>query len=265
MTKLIFFDTETTGNTEKDFLVQIAYKITRLDQVKASEVFTGLYKPEVKIPPEASAVHHITNKMVAEKQSFKESGDSEKIKKLFENDDVVVVAHNAVFDLMMIKKEGIEPKKFICTLRLARHLDPEEKIERYNLQYLRYLLEIEIDATAHDALGDVLVLEQLFERLKKKMQEVPTLEEVGIPTLDLKNQGVGKKNVTEEEVIQKMIEISSHPSIFTKLNFGKHKGKKIQEVLEIDRGWLEWLLREKEKSDQIDEDWIYTLKYYLKK
>ena len=26
MPKLIFFDTETTGNTEKDFLVQIAYK-----------------------------------------------------------------------------------------------------------------------------------------------------------------------------------------------------------------------------------------------
>ena len=164
MYKLIFFDTETTGNTDKDFLCQIAYKT-------GDENFTGLYKPEIKIPPEASAVHHITNKMVADLPSFRESGDLQKIKELFEDEKAVVVAHNAPFDLLMIKKENIEPKKFICTLRLARYLDPEEKIEKYNLQYLRYLLEIEIEATAHDALGDVLVLEKLFERLKNKMIE----------------------------------------------------------------------------------------------
>src|SRR3989338_11264143 len=162
MFKIIFFDTETTGNTEKDVLCQIAYK-------NGDCSFTGLYKPSIKIPPEASAVHHITNKMVADKLSFSESGDQKKIKELFEKENSVVVAHNAPFDLLMIKKEGIEPKKFICTLRVARHLDPEEKIERYNLQYLRYLLEIEIDATAHDALGDVLVLEQLYERLENKI------------------------------------------------------------------------------------------------
>src|ERR1035437_5431794 len=183
MSKLIFFDTETTGNTDKDFMIQLAYK-------SDGENFTGLYKPEIKIPPEASAVHHITNKMVADKQSFKESGDLEKIKKLFEDKDSIVIAHNAPFDLLMIKKEGIEPKRFICTLRVARHLDPEEKIERYNLQYLRYLLEIEIDATAHDAMGDVLVLEKLYERLKKKIMD--------------------EDNVDENEAVEKMIEISSH-------------------------------------------------------
>src|SRR3989344_5099471 len=129
--KLIFFDTETTGNTDKDFFCQIAYKTN-------SENFIGLYKPPIKIPPEASAVHHITNKIVTDKPSFAQSGDL---------------------------------KKIICTLRLARYLDKEEKIEKYNLQYLRYLLEIEIEATAHDALGDVLVLEKLFERLKNKMQK----------------------------------------------------------------------------------------------
>src|SRR3990167_1544144 len=193
MSKLIFFDTETTGNETRDFLIQIAYKT-------GSEKFVGLYKPEIKIPPEASAVHHITNKMVALKPSLKESGDLPKIKKLFEDENSVVVAHNAPFDLLMIKKENIEPKKFICTLRLARYLDKEEKIEKYNLQYLRYLLEIEIEATAHDALGDVLVLEKLFERLKNKMQK-----ELG-------------ENADEEEIIEKMMEISSHPSLLHTLD-----------------------------------------------
>jgi len=243
--KLIFFDTETTGNTEKDFLCQIAYK-------SGDENFTGLYKPPIKIPPEASAIHHITNKMVADKPSFADSGDLTKIKKLFEDKNSVVIAHNAPFDLLMIKKEGIEPKKFICTLRLVRYLDKEEKIEKYNLQYLRYLLELEIDATAHDAMGDVLVLEKLFEWLKIKMMEeiAPTPEGVG---------------VTTESVVKKMIEISSHPSLLRSFNFGKHNGKKIEEVMKTDRGYLEWLLAQKLESDQIDEDWIYTLKHYLKK
>lgn len=236
MNNLIFFDTETTGNTEKDFLCQIAYEA-------GDETFVGLYKPSLKIPPEASAVHHITNKMVVDKSSFAESSDLPKIKKLFEDENSIVVAHNAPFDLAMIKKEGIEPKKFICTLRVARYLDKEEKIESYRLQYLRYLLEIEIDAKAHDALGDVLVLEQLYERLKKKIIE---------------QDGAG-----ENEAIEKMIEISSHPSLLHTFKFGKYNGKRIEEVSKIDRGYLEWLLEQKLNSGEIDEDWIYTLRHYL--
>lgn len=238
MKKIIFFDTETTGNTEKDFLCQIAYKTSE-------ESFTGMYKPPFKIPPEASAVHHISNKMLEGKKPFGETEDAKKIKELFENPDSVVVAHNAPFDLMIIKKENIEPKNFICTLRVARFLDPEEKIERYNLQYLRYLLEIEIEAQAHDALGDVLVLEKLFERLKNKIMEHDSL--------------------SEKEAIEEMIKISSHPSLFKKFKFGKHNGKFIEEVAKMDRGYLEWLLAQKLDGDEIDEDWIYTLKYYLGK
>lgn len=238
MRKIIFFDTETTGNEQKDFVCQLAYK-------SGEETYSELYKPEIEIPPKASAVHHISNKMVEKKTSFKDNKDYKKIKKMFEDKDTVLVAHNAQFDIMILKKEDIDIKNFICTLRLARHLDPEEKIEKYNLQYLRYLLDIEIDAKAHDALGDVLVLEKLYERLKVKLME--------------------KEKLNEEEAIDKMIEISSHPSLLRTIPFGKHTGKKIEEILQIDKGYLEWLLKQKEESDQIDEDWIYTLKYYLNK
>lgn len=238
MYNLVFFDTETTGNTEKDTLCQIAYK-------NRNEVFSGLFKPEGRIPPEASAVHHITNKMVNDKPKFINSVAYKNIKNLFEDKSTIVIAHNAPFDLMMIKKEDIEPPNFICTLRVARYLDPEGKIEKYNLQYLRYLLEIEVEATAHDAMGDVLVLEKLFERQKDKI--------------------MNSEGLNEESALKKMIEISSHPSLLVNMNFGKHIGKKIKDVAKADPSYLEWLLAEKEKSDQIDEDWIYTLKHYLGK
>jgi DNA polymerase III epsilon subunit-like protein len=238
MRNIIFFDTETTGNTEKDYLCQLAYK-------NNEETFSALYKTPIKIPPEASAIHHISNKMIEDKPYFSKSEEYEKIKNLFENENSVVIAHNALFDLAILKNENILPKNFICTLRLARHLDSEGKIEKYNLQYLRYLLEIEIEAQAHDALGDVLVLEKLFERLKIKLME--------------------KENLDDEKAIGKMIEISSHPSLFKYINFGKYAGKELKEITLIDRNYLEWLLKQKIEGDQIDEDWIYTLKYYLNK
>ncbi len=238
MRKIIFLDTETTGNTEEDFLIELAYKSDK-------ETFSQRYKAPKKIPPEASAVHHITNKMVEDKSAFRESKEYAKIKKLLEDEGNIVVAHNALFDLMMLEKEDIRPKDFICTLRLARYLDKEDKVERYNLQYLRYLIGIEIEAPAHDALGDVLVLEKLFDRLQNKMMESEGLD--------------------EEQALEKMIEVSAHPSLLGTFRFGKYNGRKVEEVAREDRGYLEWLLNEKKKDGGNDEDWVYTLEHYLKK
>lgn len=237
MKKVIFFDTETTGNEpQKDFLCQLAYKTE-------GEIFCELYKPYLSIPPEASAITHITNKMVIDKPYFKESKEYNKVKKTFEDDNSVVVAHNAKFDLAIIDKEDIKPNNFICTLRVARYLDKDNIIPQYKLQYLRYFLDIEIEATAHDALGDVLVLEKLFERLLNKLME--------------------QENIDEEKAIERMIEISSRPSLMNAFNFGKYNGKKIAEVVNIDRGYLEWMLAQKEQNPDNEEDWIYTLKYHL--
>jgi len=239
MKKIIFLDTETTGNEpKKDFLCQIAYKTK-------DETFCELYKPPVHIPPEASAVTHITDKTVADKKVFKESEEYTKIKQLLESPDSIMVAHNAKFDFEIIKKEGIIPPNVICTLRVARALDKENVIPQYRLQYLRYYLDIDIEAEAHDALGDVLVLEKLFERLLNKI--------------------ITEDNLNEEGAISKMLEISSHPSLMHMFNFGKHNGKSVKEVAEIDRGYLEWMLGQKELNPDNEEDWIYTLKYYLGK
>src|SRR3989344_2977233 len=43
------------------------------------------------------------------------------------------------------------------------------KIPEHNIQYLRYFLELEVPGTAHDAEGDVNVLEALFKRLYTKL------------------------------------------------------------------------------------------------
>jgi DNA polymerase III epsilon subunit-like protein len=239
MKKIIFLDTETTGNEpEKDFLCQLAYK-------NDTETFCELFKPPIPIPPEASAVTHITNKHVANKVAFQESESFEKIKSLLEESSSVMVAHNARFDQAIIAKEDIVPKNVICTLRVARALDKKNVIPQYKLQYLRYYLDIEIEAEAHDALGDVLVLEQLYKRLLDKIMKEDGIDEAG--------------------AIDKMIEISSRPSLMNSFPFGKYNGKTIEEVKNIDPGYLDWMLSQKEQNPDNEEDWIYTLKYHLNK
>ncbi len=237
--RIIFFDTETTGNGDGDRLCQLAVK----ERGVASPIVNATYKPPVPISIESMAVHHITEKMVADRPLFAESQDYAAIKKLFESEDVVAVAHNVAFDVSMFSREGITPANVICTYKVARALDPNELIGNYRLQYLRYLLGLEVEAVAHDALGDVLVLESVFERLLAKMVE---------------------KQGSEEAALTEMLTISARPLLFTTLRFGKYRGKKIEEVAGSDRAYLEWLLKEKQKDPSGEADWIYTLEHYLK-
>jgi len=64
--------------------------------------------------------------------------------------------------------------------------------------------------------------------------------------------------------IDQMLEISSRPTLFRNMLFGKYKGKSLLEVAKTDRRYLEWLLAQKLGVEgETDEDWIFTLKHYL--
>ncbi|MBU1386938.1 MAG: DUF3820 family protein [Proteobacteria bacterium] len=224
----IFLDTETTGTEKNDRLCQLAYKTA------SSAIVNELFKPPLPISIGSMCIHHITNEMVADKPAFKDSKDHQKLVNLLNDDKNILVAHNAKFDVDMLEKEGVHPKRVICTLKLARHLDPEGKIPRHSLQYLRYFLGIKIEANAHDALGDILVLEKLFERLFIKMT----------------------KDIGPAAVENKMMDISSRPVLLSRMTFGKHKGVLFRE---IPGDYLQWL----SGQGDLDEDLRFTVGHYL--
>ena len=161
----IFLDTETTGAGPADRLCQIAFKTQ--EGITVNELFN----PGMPISIDAMTVHHITNEMVRDKGSFRGSAVWNQLQGLIAPNSNVMVAHNAAFDVDMLKKEGIEPQSVICTLKLARYFDKEGIIPKYGLQYLRYYLNLNVDAIPHTALGDILVLEALFNRIHAKARE----------------------------------------------------------------------------------------------
>ncbi len=233
---LLFLDTETTGNdVTKDRLCQICYKTKQNTR-------TEYFKPPLPISIKSMSITHITNKMVESRPPFEGSEMRQELEKLLT--DHVLIAHNAKFDIAILNAEGLIVPNFICTLRLAHHLDTSAIIPEYNLQFLRYYLDLEVDGGAHDALGDVKVLEAIFNRQYQKIKE---------------------EGLSDDEAIARMIEISKTPALYKKFSFGKHKDKMIAEVVKTDRGYLEWLLKQKNEDEEPDEDWLYTLNYYLGK
>jgi DNA polymerase III epsilon subunit-like protein len=236
MHRLIFLDTETTGNNLlTDRLIQISYS-------HQGKIISEFFNPNLPISIKAQSITHITNKMIAGKPAFSDSKTKKELEELLKEN--IIVAHNAQFDLTMLAHENLSAPKFICTLKVARFLDEENKIPEYKLQFLRYYFELEIEATAHSAEGDVLVLQAVFKKLYDSMLEI----EGG-----------------HEAVINKMIDISGKPSLFKIFTFGKHRGKRVEEVVKTDKSYVEWMLEQKLQNDRDDEDWIHSLKHYLKK
>jgi len=233
---LLFLDTETTDLDEHAQLVQLAYKDS-----KSGETMNAYFKPSVPISFGAMAVHHVTEKMVADKPAFEGSEAQQKLQTFLV--DHLVVAHNALFDIRVLKTEGLTIDRFIDTLRVAKHLIPSEQ---YKLQYLRYSLDLDAEGMPHDAMGDVMVLESLFKYLCGVIEE--------------------KFSLTEEDaIIHKMIELTHLPVRLATFGFGKYVNKKFEDVSAMDRGYLEWLFASETKKiiSEQNEDLVYTLKHFL--
>lgn len=239
----ILLDTETTGKEAVDRICQLA--ICELS--REGPKYTASYcKPPLPIGFFAMSVHGITNEQVEECPPFEQS---EAAKRLFELNDEnsVLIAHNAKFDLDMLEKEGVRWKGHVIdTFRCVKHLQPE--LESHALQYLRYALGFnklengeeaqKLKArfpemmSAHNALFDIFVLKQLLSHL----------------------------NSLVNREASRLIALTKEPILFRHFHFGKYKGQSIEETIQKDRGYIEWLLK---NGQSLDDDMRHTLQHYL--
>ena len=236
---IVYFDTETTGLGPEHRLCQLAYKVDGVE-------YEGLFKPPLPIDPGASAVTGITDDMVADQEAFVDSQMYKDFAALAGDDKTYFVAHNASFDVEMLAREGIAIERYFDTLRLARAIDNGDA-ENYKQEYLREYYDLQVDdARAHDALGDVRVLEALF----LKLSEI-----------------VSVADDFSGNVIEAFWQIMEEPIMFKKMTFGKYRGQLLTDVVVEDSGYLEWLLGQKKMGEiySDDADWIYTLSHLLGK
>ena len=154
MDNLLFLVSETTGFGECR-MIELAWgRLNGPIQVVRA-------KPPIPIEATATIIHGIRDEDLADVPPFAEHPEYALIKATIENS--VVVGHNAIFDVDVLRREGIQVKAYIDTRRLAKQI--YRHLPHHNLQKLRMALELEVDGYAHSAGGDVAVLIALFKRM----------------------------------------------------------------------------------------------------
>jgi len=244
MPKYVLFDTETTGNSEEDRIIQIGAMV--VNSKTDIEIYDELCYSDIPIKTEAMEVHNITPGMIEGKPKVTHTEFWVKLNELNSSENYLI-AHNINFDLDMIKKEGFESHyKLIDTLRCARHL--LDDLTHHRLQFLRYALEIYkneqeeanrlgITIKAHDAIGDVLIMKLLLSHLVKKVQE--------------RFKGINP--------MEKLAELTITPVFVKTFKFGKYKGQETTEIALQDPGYLNWM----RNNMELDEDMRFTLNKLL--
>lgn len=221
--RIILGDTETSGLSATAKAVEIAWFEIDPHHNILDKVHSRL-DPMVPIEPGASGVHGITNKMV------EDSPSEEQFFKLFVPGGAILgpsilVAHNAPFDVRFYGPWMPELIGTICTLRCSRILYPEA--QNHKMQTLRFMLDLEA-GDAHSALGDVVTLYSLIERIK---------QDFGLSVLDL-------------------IDLQKKAVPIEKMTFGKHRGVPLKDV---PRDYFQWLM----KQEKVDPDLMVAMKNIL--
>ena len=163
----IVFDTETTGLSPAsgDRLVEIGC-LEMVNRVETGRSFHAYFNPERSMPPEAQAVHGLSDAFLADKPLF-----AERVEELLDFiEDSPLVAHNASFDFAFLNAEleacgrlRISQTRMVDTLALARGKFPGAK---HSLDALCTRFGIDRShRILHGALLDAQLLAQVYVEL----------------------------------------------------------------------------------------------------
>lgn len=173
MTKVLFFDTETTG-FGKARLVQLGAILQDTETGRILSEFNGMVLTEgVPIPEQAAAVHGITNEL-ADAYGFPMEAVDAIFATMLKSTDLVV-AHNIQYDLGIVEcnlelsDKLIKTKQQYCTM--LNTMDVLKLPGRYGQfkwpklmeSYVHYF-EQEFDG-AHDAMADVRACRDVYFKL----------------------------------------------------------------------------------------------------
>ncbi len=162
-------DIETTGGKPADeAITEIA--IYKFDGNEIVDQFSSLVNPQRAIQPFVVRLTGINNKMLRRAPKFYEIA-----KRVVEiTEGCVLVAHNALFDYGVLKKEFIRlgykyERPTLCTVKLSKELIPN--MPSYSLGKLCKSLHIPM-TNRHRATGDALATIELFKLILSKQRNL---------------------------------------------------------------------------------------------
>lgn len=240
---LAVLDTETTGVDETADIIEfsISFPMGSGESIQEIMNFTDRYKPIQSVPPEASAIHFITDEDLVDCGSYSDSIES--INELMTTRRFYV-GHNVSFDrLKLIENhdrannplpdELQDEDAWICTLRFAKKLFGEDMdFKNFTLTYLWFKFELYKECNyqikPHSAEDDVFMCYKVLEKLLDLSVQSGIID----PSYDIGSQ---------------IVNYCNQPTELKVMPVGKHKGWVFSE---LPMNYMEWMV---EKSDILNE------------
>lgn len=242
---LVFFDLETTGtNVTRDRIVEISYIKVYPDGNEESD--TKLVNPGMPIPAESTAVHHITDDMVADKPAF---GDIAKaLREVFTGSDIAGFNSNK-FDVPMLIEEfsragmrfDVFNRKFVDVQNIFHKMEPRTLIAAYKFYCGKDLTD------AHSSIADTRATYEVLKRQLEKYEDLPN-------DVDMLNDISRVKGSVD--LSARIVRNDNGIEVF---NFGKHKGKPVKDVLRVEPSFYHWVMQGDFPKDTKD---VLTVLYY---
>lgn len=226
---IVFFDLETTGtNITSDRIVEIS--VIKLHPDGREETRTRRINPEMHIPTESSAIHHIFDEDVANEPTFKEIAKS--LATFFTGCDIAGFNSNR-FDIPMLDQEfqrvGV---KFDFTR--PRFVDVQTIYHKREPRTLSAAYRFYCDGNLEDAHSANADTRATLEVLKAQLDRYPDLPNDIEKLSDYSSQN---RNV---DLIGRLIYDDNRRPV---INFGKYKGRLAEEVLRRDPGYYSWIMQ----------------------
>lgn len=225
---IIFLDLETTGiDVVNDRIVEIS--LIKVQTNGKEETLTKRFNPEMPIPAEASAVHGITDEDVAEAPKFKDFAKN--LAKYMEGCDLAGYNSNK-FDIPLLAEEflrvgvdiDLKKRKFIDVQVIFHKMEQRTLSAAY-----KFYCDKDLE-NAHSAEADT---KATYEILKAQIERYNDLEN------DIEFLSSFSSQTKNVDFAGRIILNQNGVPI---INFGKHKGKVVSEVLQTDPGYYGWIM-----------------------
>ena len=239
---LAFFDLETTGiNIVQDRIVEIS--IVKVMPDGSETVITQRINPLIPIPEDASKIHGITDEDVKDKPTFKDvAGDIATFLT-----DCDLAGYNLIkFDVPLLLEEffradidfGLKNRRVVDVQNIFHKMEQRTLVAAYKYYCNKELTD------AHSAEADTKATYEVLKAQLDKYAGVEYKDKEGLVSTPVVNNIDALSEFSyftkNADMVGQIIFDDNGDEVF---NFGKYKGKKVEDIFKKEPQYYDWMMK----------------------
>jgi len=239
---IAFLDLETTGiKVATDRIVEICILREQIDG--STKIKTLRINPEMPIPPEVTAIHGITDEDVKDCPTFKKVANE--LSQFLDNCDLAGFNSNH-FDIPMLVEEflragfdfELKGRRFIDVQNIFHKMEPRNLAAGYKFYCDKDLIN------AHSAEADTIATYEILKAQLDRYADVSIRDRKGNIVTPIVND---VRALSDFSYATRAVDLIGHIVYNDKnievFNFGKHKGKAVNQVFRDEPSYYDWMMK----------------------